>query len=90
MSEREFSIKLLTQYIKCKKLNNFNGKSLYEFRQSYFYKVHIEPYKGNKQIEDAYDHYSSYYAHCLSIAISLNKVPNSVLDDIREWSIANL
>ncbi len=84
MSEREFSIELLEQYIFDIMFNQYGG--IDEFQISEFYRLYIKNYLVDYHV----DTYSLFYAKSLSVAISLNKVPNSVLDDIREWSIANL
>lgn len=87
MSEREFSIELLDKYLFDLIFNKYKYGHAREFEETEFYKLYIKSH-----CNDIYNFgtYSGYYAHCLFIAISLNKVPNSVLDEIREWSIANL
>jgi hypothetical protein len=84
MSEREFSIELLEQYIFDIMFNQYRG--IGEFQISEFYRLYIKNYLVDYYV----DTYSLFYAESLSVAISLNKVPNSILDEIREWSIANL
>jgi hypothetical protein len=83
-NNEEFNNKLLCAYLKYLVLdvydNNFFNTDLYE--------LYIKPFEDRKD----YLGFTTIAicANSLSLAIQSNAVPQTILDEIREWSISNL
>ncbi len=80
--ENEFSLSLLSQYLyhhirQCKSCSNSFNKNI---NQCDFFTSFISPYYND----------NTYFNCAFAEAINANVVPQSILDDITEFSISNL
>ncbi len=85
----EFNYNLLWSYVYYlmfhAKYDNPRG-----FWSSKFYELYIKPYAPLFDAQRRYKLTDEYYALALQHAISINAVPNHILDEIREFSISKL
>ncbi len=87
--QNEFSYNLLWSYVYYLMFNTEYDKPN-DFWDSKFYILYIKPYAHLFDDRRPRLLTEVYYTLALQHAISINAVPNHILDEIREFSISNL